>query len=135
VVTSFVPEKEQEKNFKHGSFFLSKNSTFARPKRKTRLFFKKIAFFARNMAHHKSALKRIRQNEKRRLQNRYYKKTARTAIKNLRDLKEKAEAETFLPKVISMIDKLAKRGNIHRNKAANLKSGLTRHVNALAAAQ
>ncbi len=86
------------------------------------------------MAHHKSALKRIRQNEKRRLQNRYYKKTARTAIKNLRDLKDKAEAETFLPKVVSMIDKLAKRGSIHRNKAANLKSGLTKHVNALSVA-
>ncbi|MBL7783600.1 MAG: 30S ribosomal protein S20 [Bacteroidetes bacterium] len=84
------------------------------------------------MAHHKSALKRIRQTEKRRLQNRYYKKTARTAIKNLRDLKDKAEALNFLPKVVSMIDKLAKRGNIHRNKASNLKSGLMRHVNALA---
>jgi small subunit ribosomal protein S20 len=84
------------------------------------------------MAHHKSALKRIRQNDKRRLQNRYYKKSARTAIKNLRDLKDKEEAKTFLPKVVSMIDRLAKRGNIHRNKAANLKSGLMRHVNTLA---
>lgn len=84
------------------------------------------------MAHHKSALKRIRQNEKRRLQNRYYKKTARTAIKNLRELKDQEEAKSFLPKVVSMIDRLAKKGNIHRNKAANLKSGLTRHVNALA---
>ncbi len=84
------------------------------------------------MAHHKSALKRIRQTEKRRLQNRYYKKTARTAIKNLRDVKDKAEALIFLPKVISMVDRLAKRGNIHRNKAANLKSGLMRHVNAIA---
>jgi small subunit ribosomal protein S20 len=84
------------------------------------------------MAHHRSALKRIRQTEKRRLQNRYYKKSARTALKNFRSLKDKAEAQTFLPKVISMIDKLAKRGNIHRNKAANLKSGLMRHVNGLA---
>jgi small subunit ribosomal protein S20 len=84
------------------------------------------------MAHHKSALKRIRQTEKRRLQNRYYKKSTRTAISNLRELKDKTEAETFLPKVVSMIDKLAKRGNIHRNKASNLKSGLTKHVNALA---
>ena len=84
------------------------------------------------MAHHKSALKRIRQNEKRRLQNRYYKKTARTAIKNLRDLKDKTEAGAFLPKVMSMIDKLAKRGTIHRNKAANLKSGLMRHINTMA---
>jgi len=85
------------------------------------------------MAHHKSALKRIRQNDKRRLENRYYKKSTRTAIKNLREIKEKAEAEKFLPKVVSMIDRLAKRGNIHRNKAANLKSGLMRHVNAIAA--
>jgi len=85
------------------------------------------------MAHHKSALKRIRQNDKRRLENRYYKKSTRTAIKNLRELKEKAEAEKFLPKVVSMIDRLAKRGNILRNKAANLKSGLMRHVNAIAA--
>ncbi|MCB0527743.1 MAG: 30S ribosomal protein S20 [Saprospiraceae bacterium] len=84
------------------------------------------------MAHHRSALKRIRQSNKRRLQNRFYKKTARTAIKNLRDLKDKESAAGFLPKVISMIDKLAKRGNIHRNKAANLKSGLTKHVNSLA---
>lgn len=85
------------------------------------------------MAHHKSALKRIRQNDKRRLENRYYKKSTRTAIKNLREMKEKAEAEKFLPKVVSMIDRLAKRGNIHRNKAANLKSGLMRHVNSIAA--
>jgi small subunit ribosomal protein S20 len=85
------------------------------------------------MAHHKSALKRIRQTTKRRLENRYYKKSARTAIKNLRDMKDKSAAESFLPKVVSMIDRLAKRGNIHRNKAANLKSGLMRHVNTLAA--
>jgi len=84
------------------------------------------------MAHHRSALKRIRQTEKRRLQNRYYKKTARTAIKNLRELKDKAAAIEFLPKIVSMIDRLSKRGNIHRNKAANLKSGLMRHVNTMA---
>jgi small subunit ribosomal protein S20 len=83
------------------------------------------------MAHHRSALKRIRQNAKRRLQNRYYKKSTRTAIKNLRALKDKTEAEKFLPKVVSMIDKLAKRGTIHRNKAANLKSGLMKYVNSL----
>ncbi|MEQ1747254.1 MAG: 30S ribosomal protein S20 [Saprospiraceae bacterium] len=83
------------------------------------------------MAHHRSALKRIRQNVKRRLQNRYYKKTARTAIKNLRAMKNKSEASEFLPKIISMVDRLAKRGSIHRNKASNLKSGLTRFVNGL----
>ncbi len=83
------------------------------------------------MAHHKSALKRIRQSEKRRLHNRYYKKSTRTAIKKLREMTDKAEAESFLPKVISMVDRLAKRGTWHKNKAGNLKSSLTRHVNSL----
>ena len=80
------------------------------------------------MAHHASAKKRIRQTLVKRLRNRYYKKTTRTAIKALRDLKDKAEAIKFLPKVISMIDKLAKRSSIHKNKAANLKSGLQNHI-------
>ena len=80
------------------------------------------------MAHHLSAKKRIRQTLVRRLRNRYYKKTTRTAIKSLRDLKDKVEAGKFLPKVISMIDKLAKRNSIHKNKAANLKSGLHNHI-------
>ena len=83
------------------------------------------------MAHHKSAKKRIRQDAKKRLQNRFYKKTTRTAIKNLREMTEKAEAEKFLPKVLSMIDKLAKRNTWHGNKASNLKSKLTRFVNGL----
>ena len=61
------------------------------------------------MANHKSAKKRMRQEAKRRIHNRFYKKTTRTSIKKLRELTEKAEAETFLPKVISMIDRLAKR--------------------------
>lgn len=86
------------------------------------------------MAHHASAKKRIRQTEKRRLVNRYYKKTARTSMKKLREMKDPAEAGTFLIKVISMLDKLAKNNNIHKNKAANLKSGLTLHVNRLSAA-
>ncbi len=83
------------------------------------------------MAHHKSSLKRIRQDEKRRTQNRYYKKTTRTAIKRLRGIEVAAEAEGFLPKVISMIDRLAKRGTWHKNKAANLKSSLMRRVSSL----
>ncbi len=83
------------------------------------------------MAQHKSAKKRIRQDEKKRVHNRYYKKTTRTAIKNLRDMTEKAEAEKFLPKVISMVDRLARNGNWHDNKAANLKSKLTRFVGGL----
>ena len=83
------------------------------------------------MAHHKSSQKRIRQDSVKRLKNRYYKKAARTAIKNLREVTEKTEAEKFLTKVISMIDRLAKNNNIHDNKAANLKSKLTKHVAAL----
>ncbi|MCX8147709.1 30S ribosomal protein S20 [Thermaurantimonas aggregans] len=86
------------------------------------------------MANHKSALKRIRQNEKRRLHNRYYYKTARNAVKRLRAMTDSNEAAQVLPKVISMVDKLVKRGIIHKNKSANLKSKLMRHVNKLKAA-
>ncbi|GAA4317736.1 30S ribosomal protein S20 [Pontixanthobacter gangjinensis] len=82
------------------------------------------------MANHKSALKRIRSNETKRLRNRYQHKTTRNAIKKLRDA-DKKEAEGMLPSVISMIDKLAKNNIIHDNKAANLKSNLTKHVAAL----
>lgn len=84
------------------------------------------------MANHKSAKKRIRQDEVKRTANRYYKKTTRSAIKKLREMTEAGEAGTFLPKVISMIDKLAKRNSWHKNKASNLKSSLTTHVNQLA---
>jgi len=83
------------------------------------------------MATHQSAIKRIRQNEKRRVHNKYYAKTARNAIKKLRDTENTKEAKDLLPKVVSMLDKLAKRNIIHSNKAANLKSKLTRHVNTL----
>ena len=83
------------------------------------------------MAHHKSAIKRIRKSRNQRLENRYYGKTARNAIKELRESEDKKKAEEMLPKVVSMIDKLAKRNQIHQNKAANLKSKLTQHVNSL----
>ncbi len=86
------------------------------------------------MAHHKSAKKRIKQNEKRRLHNRYYAKSTRTAIKKLRKIHDKEEALQQLPKVVSMIDKLAKRNIIHKNKAANLKSKLMKHINKLESA-
>lgn len=79
------------------------------------------------MANHKSALKRIRSNETKRLRNRYQHKTTRNAIKKLREA-DKKEAETLYPSVISMIDKLAKKNIIHDNKASNLKSKLTKHV-------
>ncbi|QIA06906.1 30S ribosomal protein S20 [Draconibacterium halophilum] len=83
------------------------------------------------MAHHKSALKRIRQDEKKRVHNKYYAKTTRNAIKALRDVTDKAEAEKMYPSVVAMIDKLAKRNIIHKNKASNLKSKLTTQVNSL----
>jgi len=83
------------------------------------------------MPHHKSAKKRVRQSLKRRLHNRYYAKSTRTAIKKLRKLHDKEEALSFYPKVASMIDKLAKRNIIHKNKAARLKSRLMQHINEL----
>ncbi len=73
----------------------------------------------------------MRQEAKRRVHNRFYKKTARTAIKKLREITEKSEAEQFLPKVVSMVDRLAKRKVWHINKASNLKSKLMRHVASL----
>ena len=83
------------------------------------------------MANHKSVLKRIRSSETKRLRNRYQHKTTRNAIKKLRDLSNKKEAEKMFPSVVSMIDKLAKRNIIHANKAANLKAGLAKHVASL----
>ena len=83
------------------------------------------------MATHQSAIKRIRQTGKRRLLNKYFHKTTRNAIKKLQDMKVKKEATSLLPKVTSMLDKLAKRNIIHKNKASNLKSKLTKHVNAM----
>ncbi|WP_242087413.1 30S ribosomal protein S20 [Aestuariivivens sediminis] len=83
------------------------------------------------MANHKSALKRIRSSEAKRLTNRYQHKTTRTAIKKLRELTDKKEAEAMYPSVASMLDKLAKKNVIHANKAANLKSGLAKYVAAL----
>lgn len=85
------------------------------------------------MAHHKSAKKRIRQAAKKRLHNRYYKKTTRNAIKKLRLMTDKADAEPLLSEVMGMIDKLAKRNIIHKNNAANAKSKLTKFVNNLEA--
>ncbi len=80
------------------------------------------------MANHRSALKRIRQSEKRKLYNRYYSKTMRHALRDFRALTDKKEAEERLPKMISCIDKLAQKGIIHKNKAANLKSKCAKRV-------
>ena len=84
------------------------------------------------MANHKSSLKRIRQTEKRRQHNRYYAKAMRNEVKKFRTLTDKSEAENQLPKMYSIIDKVAKRGIIHKTKAGNLKSKLTKYTAKLA---
>jgi len=86
------------------------------------------------MANHSATKKDVRQADKRRDRNKYYGKTTRNAIRELRAVKEQKEAGKALPEVAAMIDKLAKKGIIHKNKAANLKSKLARKVNGLAAA-
>ncbi|MBL7962335.1 MAG: 30S ribosomal protein S20 [Flavobacteriales bacterium] len=83
------------------------------------------------MANHKSALKRVRQTETRNERNRYQHKTTRNALRKLRGTADKTEAVKLLPEVNAMLDKLAKRHIIHKNKASNLKSSLAQHVNKL----
>jgi len=80
------------------------------------------------MANHKSSLKRIRQTKTRALHNKYYAKTMRNAVRKLRAVTDKEEALKQLPVVQKMLDKLAKTNIIHKNKAANLKSGLAKHI-------
>ena len=83
------------------------------------------------MAHHKSAKKRIKQDEVKTAQNKYYAKTMRNAVKKLRLETDKEVASVSYPLVVSMIDKLAKKNVIHANKAANLKSSLAVHLNSI----
>jgi small subunit ribosomal protein S20 len=83
------------------------------------------------MANHKSAQKRIRSNDAKRLRNKYQHKSARNAVRKLRSLSDKKEAAELLPSVAAMLDKLAKNNVIHKNKAANLKSGLQVTINKL----
>lgn len=84
------------------------------------------------MANHKATKKHVRQTATRRDRNRYYGKTTRNAIRELMAITDKKEATEQLPSVVSMIDKLAKRNVIHKNKASNLKSKLVKQVGALA---
>ncbi len=83
------------------------------------------------MANHAATKKDVRQSAKRNARNRYYGKTTRNAIRDIKAMDEKTGAITKLPTVESMIDKLAQRGTIHKNKAANLKSKLAKRINAL----
>ncbi|MFH1319373.1 MAG: 30S ribosomal protein S20 [Bacteroidota bacterium] len=83
------------------------------------------------MANNKSAIKRIRTSNEKRLRNRYLAKTTRNAVDKLRNINNKKEAEELLPKVISLLDKTAKKNIIHKNKTANLKGKLASHVNSL----
>ena len=83
------------------------------------------------MANHKSALKRIRANSAKQIRNKYQHKTTRNAVRDLRAATDKKEAEELYPKVVTMLDKLAKKNVIHKNKASNLKSKLAKHVAAL----
>ena len=83
------------------------------------------------MANNPGAKKRIRKSNKRRLENRYYAKTMRNAVRTLRASESSSEAEEMLPKVISMVDRVAKRGQIHANKAGNIKSKLAKKVASL----
>ena len=83
------------------------------------------------MANHKSALKRIKQTETKRLLNKYKYKTTRNLVRDLKETTEKKKAIKLLTKVTAMLDKISKTNIIHKNKASNLKSKLTKHVNAL----
>ena len=83
------------------------------------------------MANHKSSIKRIRQTKTRTLHNRYYAKTMRNAVRNMQSRTDKEEAVKLYPSVQKMLDKLAKTNVIHKNKAANLKSSLCKHINKL----
>ncbi|HKC69670.1 MAG TPA: 30S ribosomal protein S20 [Bacteroidia bacterium] len=83
------------------------------------------------MANHKSSEKRTRQTETKKLHNRYQAKTTRTFLKRLRTTTSKEEATALLPKVASMLDKLAKRNVIHKNKASNLKSKIAKKVKSI----
>ena len=84
------------------------------------------------MANHKSSLKRIRQDKKKNLHNRYYATTMRNAVRKLRAMTDKEEAVKMYPSVQKILDKLAKTNLIHKNKAANIKSSLAQHINSLA---
>ncbi len=83
------------------------------------------------MANHKSSIKRIRQSEKRKIQNRYWAKTARNAVRRIRKMTDKAEAQAAYNKTSALLQRLGRKNIISKNKAANLCSSLSRHINKL----
>ena len=83
------------------------------------------------MANHKSAIKRIRSNNSKKLKNKFQHKTSKTLVKKLKSETKKSSAKKLLIKVTPMLDKLAKNNILHKNKVANLKSNLSKHVNSL----
>ncbi len=83
------------------------------------------------MANHKSSEKRIRQTEAKKESNKYYAKTMRNSLKTIRSIAKKEEAAEMLPKITSMLDRLAKKNIIHKKKASNLKSSIVKHINSL----
>lgn len=83
------------------------------------------------MANHKSTLKRMRSTQARNVRNSYYSKTMRNAVRRFLQIEDKKEAEEKMPKIVTMVDKLAKKNVIHQNKAGNIKSRLSRHLNTL----
>ena len=122
----FKKSGENHKKLRYGAGFFRIFSYFCLPKKR------EVQQKREFMANHKATKKDMRQSAKRRDRNRYYGKTTRNAIRDLRAIEDKAAAGEKLPDVVSMIDKLAKRGVIHKNKANNLKSKLTRRVKATA---
>mgnify|MGYP003461743392 FL=1 len=92
---------------------------------------KQKKIFEITMANHKSSEKRIRQTEKRRIENRYWAKTSRNAVRRVRKMTDKAEATEALNKVSALLDRLGRKHIISKNKASNLKSKLAKHVNSL----
>ena len=91
-----------------------------------------LSKFKEHMANHKATKKDMRQASKRRERNRYHGKTTRNAVRDFKALTDKTAAGEKVPQIVSMLDRLAKRGVIHKNKASNLKRKLARRVNAIA---
>jgi small subunit ribosomal protein S20 len=112
-------------------FNINKILSPERPYYKNMITFAPAKNILKSMAYHKSSEKRIRQTIVKNESNKYYAKTMRNALKEIRSTTSKKEAAEMLPKMNSMLDKLAKKNIIHHRKAANLKSSIEKHVSSL----